>query len=228
MTHSSDDGTENVIIARDGVEIGTWRQNNLQKAARASVLRPTDYYWQDGMPDWLLLESLLGPEAWQPEEPRMEPPPAKSLPELLREPRSRVIGGVSAAILLLIAIGAYAVHANRVREARANQARAAAESTKAETRDVQLRDKAAGELRAKIEKLPAVPTSSSNVFYYGFRISMMSTADPEVPWVVTIRGGEDVLDPVTRQTAWRSDFTLETDYRNREWTFKSYHAKPRT
>jgi hypothetical protein len=91
-------------------------------------------------------------------------------------------------------------------------------------RNKRLRDQAAAELRAKIEKLPDKPSAASNVFYYGFWVTMKDSSSSETPWLVTIHGGEDVVDPATRATLWRSDFTLETDYRQREWTFKHYRA----
>ncbi len=60
-----------IYIARDGVEIGEYSRTRVEELARDGDLLPNDYYWQDGMADWLLLKDLLAAEIWEP-----IPPPA--------------------------------------------------------------------------------------------------------------------------------------------------------
>ena len=55
-----------IYIARDGVEIGEYSRERVDELARAGELLPNDYYWQEGMPDWLLLKDLLASELWAP------------------------------------------------------------------------------------------------------------------------------------------------------------------
>lgn len=214
-----------IWIARDGKEIGAYRRSALTTLARSGELLPTDSYWHDGMTDWQPLESLLGAEVWiKPVQPSATTR-WKPILESALQPQFQKIAGV-VALALLVGIVIYFLVAKHSRNTQEKLAQAvAAQGATRASRDDRLRDQAAAELRARIDKLPAVPTASSNVFYYGFRVAMQATASPGTPFVVTIRGGEDVLDPVTRQTAWRSDFTLETAYRDREWTFERYHAK---
>ncbi len=170
------------------------------------------------MEDWDLLESLLGAEAWNPPEP---PPPAPRL-----QLRFLLLGAAGLVILLVTVVASLSICAHRCR-ARSQTKVATAGNVERQmdpARNNRLRDQAAAELRAKIEKLPDKPSATSNVFYYGFWVTMKDSSSPETPWLVTIRGGEDVVDPKTQATLWRSDFTLETDYRQREWTFRHYHA----
>src|SRR3954464_3359055 len=62
-----------VYIARDGVELGAFPRKDLNDLARAGELQPTDHYWYEGMPDWLLLGDFLGRGAWEP-LPEPKPP----------------------------------------------------------------------------------------------------------------------------------------------------------
>ena len=166
-----------VWIARGGVEIGAFRQADLGDLARAGELEPTDHYFCDGMEDWDLLESLLGAETWNPPEP---PPPP---PSPLRQLRFPLLGAVGL-IVLMVAIVASFFYL-RTSRSRVAQTAATAENIERQSdpaRNNRLRDKAAAELRAKIEKLPDKPSAASNVFYYGFWITMKDSSSPETPW----------------------------------------------
>jgi hypothetical protein len=54
----------NFFIAREGEEIGDWPRAELNRLARAGELRPTDYYWTEGMENWRQLSDLLPEELW--------------------------------------------------------------------------------------------------------------------------------------------------------------------
>jgi len=60
----------NVKVARDGVEIGECRRQELDQLARAGHVLPTDHYWLEGMEEWRLLSDLLASKTWRPAAPR--------------------------------------------------------------------------------------------------------------------------------------------------------------
>lgn len=204
----------NVHIARDGVVIGEHPQSDLEELARAGELELTDHYWHEGMEDWLLLPELLGEEAWLPLPP---PPPP---PNLL------LIAGIVAGTLLLIGLGTYYFIApDRVVAMPASTVPAApppaGDSAEAA---LALRDKASADLRQRIERLPAQAAPPLNTFYYDVSVRMKKSFDTITPWSAEIRGGENVVNPETQNALQRTQFTLNADYRNGEWTYRSYRA----
>ena len=60
----------NVKVARDGVEIGECRRQELDQLARAGQVLPTDHYWLEGMEEWKLLSDLLASKTWRLAAPR--------------------------------------------------------------------------------------------------------------------------------------------------------------
>src|ERR1700733_1452555 len=51
----------NLSIARDGAEIGTWSQKEVEALYQAGTLRSSDYFWCEGMLDWQPLLALVKP-----------------------------------------------------------------------------------------------------------------------------------------------------------------------
>ncbi len=45
-------------VSRDGEILGEWTQTELRQLLRASEVRPSDYYWHEGMTDWKRLAEL--------------------------------------------------------------------------------------------------------------------------------------------------------------------------
>jgi hypothetical protein len=91
----------------------------------------------------------------------------------------------------------------------------------------ELRDKAAGELRAKIERLPAKPEPPLYTFYYDVAVDMRRALTPRVQWEALVRGSENAVAPNSEQTIRRTEFALVTEYRDGQWTFKHYKASIR-
>ncbi|HMJ05196.1 MAG TPA: DUF4339 domain-containing protein [Chthoniobacterales bacterium] len=203
----------NVFIARDGTVIGEYPRAELSERARAGELEMEDHYWHEGMDDWLLLPELLGPDAWK--APLPPPPPANPM---------LILGGIGAALLAIGLIAFLFIKPDRSVERSAPMSAGAVSSPLGATAAHELRDKAAADLRQKIERLPARATPPLNTFYYDVRVNMNKTLSLEIPWSATIRGGENLVDPKTDETVRRTAFTLEADYKNGVWVYKRYRA----
>ena len=80
-----------VWIARGGLEIGSFRREDLEALVRSGQLRPSDNYWHDGMEEWGRLGPLIGLAAWKRQS---RPTQADSID------RWFVLGAVLAAILV--------------------------------------------------------------------------------------------------------------------------------
>lgn len=200
-----------VHIARDGVIIGEYDEEDLVPLAARGELQLTDHYWREGMEDWQPLPELIGSAAWE------APPPRAS--------RAVLAGGT---ILALATIGVAAFYLIAPDRARPNsgltkpRAVPSVEETSAAERE--LRDKAAADLRQRIERLPALATPPLNTFYYDVAVRMNRTYLARTPWTAEIRGGENLVDPATGQTLRRTEFILTADYTEGEWTYRSYRA----
>lgn len=88
----------------------------------------------------------------------------------------------------------------------------------------EVRDKAAELLRTKLQHLPAKPEPPLHVFYYDLNVNMQQMLSLHAPWMATIRGREDTVDPQTDKTTVHSDFALQLEYRDGEWVFRNYSA----
>lgn len=88
----------------------------------------------------------------------------------------------------------------------------------------EVKEKAAADLRARLERLPARPEPPLHTFYYGVAVNMRRSASARIPWSAIVRGGENVVDPATEKTTQHTDFILTVEYRDGTWTFKSYRA----
>ncbi len=206
----------NAYIARDGEELGEFQRSDIEELARAGELRPTDYYWHEGMENWVLLEDLLGPDPWRP------PPSLRSqLP---------LAGGVLAALVLAGLIAIYFVNATGAGgRSRTGRRPETASSTLLldPAKERELRDRAAAELRQRIESLPGRPAPPLYTFFYDVAVQMRRSLSPPALWEAMVRGSENAVDPATEQTLRRTEFTLVTEYRDGAWAFKHYKSSTR-
>jgi uncharacterized protein DUF4339 len=212
----------NVFIGRDGVELGEYPRAELDARARRGELEEGDYYWHEGMDAWRPLNELLGPEAWTPEEPALPPP--KEWPRISSQ-QLIVLGAVAFGVLLLMAIVAYFLFRDpsAFEIAAMNSMQKAAPPLTVQTQN-QIRDKAAADLKQRIERLPGRPTPPLNTFYYDVRVNMQRTLSSTVPWNAVMTGEENIVDPATQQTIQHTNFILTTEYRDGHWTFTHYQA----
>jgi hypothetical protein len=51
----------NISISRDGVEIGTWTDEEVRSLYEEGKLLPTDFYWKEGMTEWVELYKMIPP-----------------------------------------------------------------------------------------------------------------------------------------------------------------------
>lgn len=54
-----------LIIYREGVRLGEWSQDEVQKLYAEGLLFLSDFYWRQGMKEWAPLQSLLTPQRKQ-------------------------------------------------------------------------------------------------------------------------------------------------------------------
>lgn len=239
-----------VFIARGGKEIGKYARADLEGLIADGTLRASDYYWHDGMEDWRKLSDLLGEKSGARKtkpsrapvatigEPAAEPQPELPAPKPLtiREcielwktelrNRRRQLLWFGVGVLLFFLVAAIAIHFVNVNHARpvpvATEEKNSANPTG--VGDLELRDRAAADLRQRIDRLPAKATPPLNTFYYGVRVEMQETFSEASPWRATVHGVEDVVDPETQATVRHTDFLLTTEYRHGAWTFVLYRA----
>ncbi|MFL6569573.1 MAG: DUF4339 domain-containing protein [Chthoniobacterales bacterium] len=93
------------------------------------------------------------------------------------------------------------------------------------SKEQELRDNAAADLRAKIERLPANAEPPLNTFYYDVAGDMRRSVAPRVWFEAVVRGSENVVDPQTQQTVRRTEFTLTAQFRDGSWFLKQYHGE---
>ncbi len=200
----------NVFIARDGEVIGEYPHYELDAMARRGELLPDDYYWHDGMDEtWLPLKRFLRSKSRN----RETPEPAPAGPPL---DRRILYGGIAAAVILAALLGFLLIKPNWMAPTRTSA------SANSSLTELELRDKAAADLRARIERLPATAKPPLNTFYYDVRVSMQKHFSPRIPWSATIRGSGNLIDPADQRTLTRTDFVLTTDYEDGEWVHKDY------
>lgn len=234
-----------VFIAREGKEIGEFPRSQLEELARAGRLRPSDYYWYEGMETWLLLVDFLGEDAWALREKSAPSPAVEALPifnfkdiparvraqllcvrERLPAMRAQLIwlGGLALGVFLLALLVIYRINSSHSAPSRVS---AALDSTQPKREAVdpdEVRDRAAADLQQRIDRLPSQPAPPLHSFYYGIAANMESSFSKDIPWSATIRGGENTVDPETQATVMHTDFVLTAEYRKGEWFFKSYRA----
>jgi hypothetical protein len=51
----------NISISRDGAEIGEWTEEQVLSFYKEGQLLPTDYYWKEGMTEWVQLYTMIKP-----------------------------------------------------------------------------------------------------------------------------------------------------------------------
>ncbi len=134
-----------------------------------------------------------------------------------------IVGGFLIAILIAIVVIRLSHDPTPVRPA----AVAAPTPIVDREQDRQLRDKAAAELRAKLEALPSRAEPPLYTFYYDVAVDMRRSGSPRTPWEAIVRWSEIIVDPQSEQTTKRTEFMLRTEYRDGQWTFKHYKASTR-
>lgn len=216
----------NVRIARDGVEIGECDWEDLEQLVNEGQVLRTDHYWYEGMPDWRLLDDLIGLEG---SEPKPVAPlldyvewdsgePIAPRP-VLRSPSITAVA-IGCAVVVIAITAFYLVVIFRGN--RSEIPRAVTDATTVlERTDVGLRSKATSDLATRLSKLPTVAASPSNAFYDSLSIEF---PNPPASLTAAIRGTETVVDPKTRNTISRADFIVTADFREGKWLFKYYHA----
>lgn len=217
-----------IFIARDGEVIGEYPRAALEELARNGALESTDHYWQEGMEDWLPLPDLLGPNAWQsgtlPADgmPAIDSPePDESAPPF---PIRRVATIAAACACFVLAGGLLIYFTNASGNSESAPSHTVAAPPLDAATEAEIRDKAAADLRHRIEQLPGRAVTPLNTFYYDVSVNMRKMLSQRTPWSATIRGGENVIDPATEQTIRRTEFTLTADYEDGQWTYKNYQA----
>lgn len=215
-----------VFVAREGEEIGDFAADELIPLARTGKLQRSDHYWHEGMEGWLVLDTLVAPEAWDPlppgesdaAEPHERPPLDKAT--LVRA------AGFALAVLAAVGIAVYLIF----RDPAASDVAAASSLAKPTPAPIDtanadvIRDRAVADLKQKIERLPSRAEPPLNTFYYDVVVNVQKTFVPAVPWTAVIRGGENVVDPQTQQTISRTEFVLSAEYRDNSWIYKRYQA----
>ena len=181
--------------------------------ARRGELQQEDHYWHEGMGDWLPLSEFVGREAWGRETAG---PPSALAPPLNRRV---ILGGLATLIIVAAVVGFLVIKPDRNEIA----ATPAALPSDAAT-ELQLREKAAADLRQRIERLPATAKPPLNTFYYDVRVSMKKHFNPHIPWSAFIHGSANTVDSENGQTLSRTDFDLTTDYEDEEWGNADYQA----
>jgi hypothetical protein len=246
-----DEADLTVYIARDGVEIGECRPGDVEQLMREGELLPSDHYWHEGMENWLTLEEFSPPsprpavqiEATQriatmaADEPATDGATVTAVPEawdwktLKSSPEFRkhlrlagiIVGGFVLALVIAVLVIRLGHDATPVRR----PAGSATAPMLDREQELKLRDKAAAELRGKLEALPARAAPPLNTFYYDVAVDMRRSGSRQAPWEALVRGSENTVDPQTEQTTKRTEFLLRTEYRDGHWTFKHYKASIR-
>ena len=157
-----------IYIAREGVEIGEWPREQVNELARAGELQPSDHYWHEGMVDWLTLGELLGPEDWKPL------PPVPFYRHRLAVPVAIGGGLVLAAIIAISLINSGSRESGKTSLGSPSDVPPAGSA-------LGLRDKAAADLRQRIEQLPARAAPPVNAFYYDVTVNMRKSFATALP-----------------------------------------------
>jgi hypothetical protein len=87
-----------------------------------------------------------------------------------------------------------------------------------------VREKVTDELRQRIERLPKAPVPPLNTYYFDVSIDVTETSAMRAPYVASIRGRENVVDPETKETMSQTEFNLTAEFAAGEWVYKSYNA----
>jgi hypothetical protein len=66
-----------IFISRDGIILGSWPEPDIRQYYVSGNVVATDFYWYEGMEDWLPLEHLIAQPPWVPEP---EPIPVPEIP----------------------------------------------------------------------------------------------------------------------------------------------------
>jgi hypothetical protein len=231
----------NVFIGRDGAEIGEFPRAQLEPRARAGELQPTDYYWHEGMENWLPLGDLLGADAWKPlatAPPATATPPATGTPPATAAPpetaappppplyrRLAVPAAICGVGFAAFACAIYFVISDSGGDESpdATASRFVSPAPEQAT-DIQVRDRAVADLQQKLSRLPQRAEPPLNTFYYDVAVEMNQSFSKRVPWSAVIRGRENIVDPATEKTVLSTDFSLRADYRDGEWIYTDYRA----
>lgn len=222
----------NVIIARDGEEIGDYPREQIANLVRSGKIQPTDIYWHEGMEAWGTVADMLGLSTVRPDggpilEPAVSSPAAPAEPALEPPPHAqdwvKIGAGVAVATLAVIGFAAFLIKPDATSLDAGTPTMGGAPVSPPLT-DTEVRDKAAAQLRARIEALPSAAAPPLNTFYYDFNVDMKKMLSSRTPWVATMRGRENLINPETNETISRTEFLITAEYTDGEWRYDGYHG----
>ena len=234
-----------VFIARGTEDIGSFPQEQLPQLARTGEIKRTDTYWHDGMDTWEPLSDLLGRAVWEPggrdaaggpdatstaQGPDLSPMGAAKPP-----PKPRVASPAptdwrkiaAAFVIILIAViilGLLVIKPDTESMEPAGTSSAGNRAPAARASSSVVREKVTDELRQRIERLPKAPVPPLNTYYFDVSIDVTETSAMRAPYVASIRGRENVVDPETKETMSQTEFNLTAEFAAGEWVYKSYNA----
>jgi hypothetical protein len=161
------------------------------------------------------------------EEPSDAPPPPRppelNVSQLFANPAVRyAIGGVALLLGITLVYTLWPERANTNPPLRLDQA---AEEPSDPASERAGRDKAAADLRQRLEALPSRAAPPQNTFYFDLRVKMSRSPAQRARWRAVITGSEHVVDPAQDKVVTQTLFTLTTDYRDGAWTFFRYDAQ---
>lgn len=223
----------NVFIARDGVEIGEFACEDIANLVRSGEILPSDDYWHEGMEAWGIIDDLLKVRTCSADGETAAPPvnlgdqPGDPIPEPVPQPKNwRLIGAVAlGAPLALIALAVLLIKPDApAPEGSRTASLGDAAPSPPFLSGLDLRDKAAADLRQRIERLPTRAAPPLNTFYYDLAVNMRKMVSPTTPWSAIITGRENIIDPGTQETLAQTEFTLTADYTDGAWVYKAYRA----
>lgn len=107
-------------VARDGQEIGTFTESDLQAKIFTGEILPDDHYWREGFSDWKRVSDYRAPpkkSAVPPPLPAVPPPLTKTKPR--RDTALIAIGVIAGFALLIFTAGKFSNDAERINAAAA-------------------------------------------------------------------------------------------------------------
>jgi len=225
-----------VFIARGTEDIGSFPREELPQLARTGTIRRTDTYWHDGMDTWEPVSDLLGRSVWEPggdaavddsdSKPAAPPPRQKSastLPPASADWR-KIAAAFAGVLIAMIVAGVLLIKPETEPMEPAGTLRPVGDAPASRTSSTVVREKIAGELRQRIERLPKNATPPLNTYYFDVSIDVTETSTTRAPYAASIRGRENVVNPETGNITSQTEFTVTAEFAAGEWVYKTYRA----
>ncbi len=208
--------TSVISVARDGEVIGEFDRETLAERAQSGDLRGDDWFWREGMTDWQLLSQILGPDDFAKPEP---------IPSVPLSRRAIIIAAVSVvAALLVVGLVLRLWLASTPGGNGSISPVTIPHFADAIRTDANMRDAAISILVNKLERLPVIANPPNSVYYSDLNVV---TSKPPETLSAVIRGSENVVRPDTHELTVRADFTVQAEYREQRWIFRSYEETRR-